>query len=99
MPSGTQQLSSGMSVSLRRPNGSIETNDGEKAQILANIFQIVLTRQSFLPEVVLQINAENAKMENVQLDCNNVNKIFKSLQKYKFPGPNGSPFKGTGGRK
>ncbi len=68
----------------------------EKAQILANIFQIVFTHQSSLPEVVLQSNAENAKMENVQLDCNNVNKIFKFLQKYKFPGPDGSPYKGTG---
>ncbi len=70
----------------------------EKAQILTNIFQIVFTHQSSLPEVVLHSNAENAKMENFHLACNKVNQIFKSLQRYKFSGPDGSSFKGTGGR-
>ncbi len=38
---------------LRRPDGSIETNDEEKAQILANHFQIVHTRER--PAALYQI--------------------------------------------
>ncbi len=47
---------------LRRPSGSIETNDEQKAQILANRFQTVYTRESSLHEVGLQSHTENAKI-------------------------------------
>ncbi len=43
-------------------NGSIETNDEEEAQILANHFQAVFTCVSSLPEVSLQSHTENAKI-------------------------------------
>ncbi len=37
---------------LRRPDGSIETNDEEKAQILANHFQTVYTRETQLSQLL-----------------------------------------------
>ncbi len=62
---------------LRRPDGSIETNDEEKAQILANHFQTVYTRERSLLDVGLPSHTENAKIEYVQILCNDV-KRFKS---------------------
>ncbi len=60
---------------LRRPDGSIETNDEEKAQILAKHFQTVYTRERSLPDVGLPSHTENAKIEYVQILCNDVNKF------------------------
>ncbi len=66
---------------LRRPDGSIEANDEQKAQILANHFQTVYTSESSLPEVGLPSDIENAKIEYVQVLCNDVKKILKSQKK------------------
>ncbi len=66
---------------LRRPDGSIETNDEEKAQILANQFQTAYTRERSLPDVDLPGHTENAKIEYVQILCNDVKKILQSLKK------------------
>ncbi len=66
---------------LRRPDGSTETNDKEKAQTLANHFQTVYTRESSLPEVGLPSHTENAKIEYVQVLCTDVKKILKALKK------------------
>ncbi len=46
---------------LRRPDGSIETNDEEKEQILANHFQTVYTRERSLSDVGLTSHTENTK--------------------------------------
>ncbi len=73
---------------LRRPDGSTETNDKEKAQTLANHFQTVYTRESPLPEVGLPSNTENAKIEYVQVLCTDV-KNFKVPKKDTCPGPDG----------
>ncbi len=62
---------------LRRPNGSIETNDEQKAQILANHFQTLYTRGSSFPEVGLPSHTENAQIANEQVLCNYVKKYFK----------------------
>ncbi len=48
---------------LRAPDGTIETNDEQKAQILANHFQTVYTREPSLPEVGLPSDTETAKIE------------------------------------
>ncbi len=66
---------------LRRPDGSIETNDEEKAQVLANHFQTVYARESSLPDVDLPSHTEYAKIEYVQILCNDVKKILKSQKK------------------
>ncbi len=47
---------------LRRLDGSIETNDEEKAQILANHFQTVYTRERSLPDVDLPSHTEDVKL-------------------------------------
>ncbi len=87
-------------LGLRRPEGSIGTNGEEKAQILANHFQTVYTRERSLPDVGLPSHPENAKIVYVKVLWNDVNKILKSLKKT-------SPrarmafhhtFKGIGGR-
>ncbi len=59
---------------LRKPDGSIETNDEENAQILANHFETVHTHESSLPEVGLPSHTENAKIEYEQVLCNDVKK-------------------------
>ncbi len=64
---------------LRRPDGSIETNDEENAQILSNHFQTVYAK------------TENAKIEYVQILCNDVKKDIKAPKKDKSPGPDGIP--------
>ncbi len=71
---------------LRRPDGSVETNDEQKAQILANHFQTLYTREVGLPS-----HTEDAKIEYVQILCNDVKKLLKSLKKDKSPGPDGIP--------
>ncbi len=76
---------------LRRPNGSIATNDVDEAQISANHFEIVFTRESSLPEIVSQSRNDVAKIEYVQITCSDVRKILKSLKKEKFPCPDGIP--------
>ncbi len=45
-------------------NGSTETNEEEKVQA-------VFTRESSLPEAVLQSHFENAKIKKVRIACNN----------------------------
>ncbi len=60
---------------VRSPDGSIETNDEEKTQSLANHFQTVNTRERSLPDVGLPSHTENAKIEYVQILCNDVKKI------------------------
>ncbi len=76
---------------LRRPDGSIETNDEEKAQLFANHFQTAYIRERSLPDVGPPSHTENAKIEYVQILCNDVKKILKSLKKDKSPGPDGIP--------
>ncbi len=44
------------------------------AQILANHFQTVYTRERSLPDVGLPSHTENAKFEYVQILCNDVKK-------------------------
>ncbi len=66
---------------LRRPNGSIETNDEEKTQILANHIQTVYTRERSLPDAGLPSHTGSAKLEYVQILCNDVKKALKSLKK------------------
>ncbi len=60
---------------LRRPDGSIETNDEETAQILYDHFQTVYTRESSLPKIGLPSHSENAKIEYVQVLCKNVRRF------------------------
>ncbi len=66
---------------LRRPNGSIATNDADKAQILANHFETVFTRESSLLEVVPQSRTDAAKIDYAQINCGDVERILKSLKK------------------
>ncbi len=66
---------------LRRPNGSIATNDADKAQISANHFETVFTRESALPEIVPQSRTDVAKIDYVKVKCSDVRKILKSLKK------------------
>ncbi len=76
---------------MRRPNGSIATNDADKAQILANHFETVFTRESSLPEVVTQGRIDAAKIDYVQITCGDVKRILKSLKKDKSSGADGIP--------
>ncbi len=76
---------------MRRPNGSIATNDADKAQILANHFETVFTRESSLPEVVPQSRTDFAKIEYLQITCGDVKRVLKSLKKDKSPDPDGIP--------
>ncbi len=64
---------------LRRPYGSIATNDADKGQILANNFETVFTRESSLPETVPQSRTHVAKKEYAQITCSGVGRILKSL--------------------
>ncbi len=71
LASVTEKSSVGMFVKrqrggLRSADGSMETNDEEKAQILANHFQSIYTRESYLPEVGLPSHTENATIESAQ---------------------------------
>ncbi len=66
---------------MRRPNGSIAINDADKAQILANHFETVFTRESSLPEVVPQNRTDAAKIDYVQITCGDVKKDFKIPKK------------------
>ncbi len=65
----------------------IATNDADKAQVLANDFETVFTRESFHPEAVPQSRTDVAKIEHVQITFSDVRRILKSLKKYKSPGP------------
>ncbi len=76
---------------LRTPNGPIAINDADKAQILANHFETVLTCESSLPEAVPQCRTDVAKIECVQITCSGVKRILKSIKKDKSPGPDGIP--------
>ncbi len=76
---------------LRRSNGSIAENDADKAQVLANNFEYVFTRESSLPETVPQSRTDVTKIEYVQVTCSDVRRILKSLKKDKSPGPDGIP--------
>ncbi len=64
---------------MRRPDGSIETNDEEKAQMFAYNFQTVYTHENTLLEVGLPSRTENAIIQNVQVFCNDVKKDLKVL--------------------
>ncbi len=72
---------------MRRPSGSIETYDADRAPILANNFETVFTRESSLPETVQQSRTDIAKMEYVQITCIDKRRILKSLQKRQISGP------------
>ncbi len=74
---------------MTRTNGSIATNDADKAQILVNNFKTVFTRRSSLPEVVPQSRADVAKIGYVQITCGDVERILKSLKKRHLPGSGG----------
>ncbi len=79
---------------------SIATNGVDRAQVLANHFETVFTRESSFPETVLQSRTDVAKIEYVQITCSDVRKIIKSLKK-QIPGPewhSTNPFERTGGR-
>ncbi len=60
---------------MRRLNGSIETNDADKAQVLANHFETLFTGESSLPEVVPQSHTDAAKIDYVQIKCGDVKRI------------------------
>ncbi len=60
---------------MRRPDGSIETNDEEKAQKIANNFQTVYTHKNTLLEVGLPSHTVNVTIQNVQVLCNDVKKV------------------------
>ncbi len=74
-------------LGLRRPDGSIEANDEERAQILANHFQTAYTLEHSLHDVELPSRPENAKIEYVQIICNDVKKDFKVPKKDTSLGP------------
>ncbi len=76
---------------MRRLNGSIATNDADTAQILANHFETVFTRESSLPEEVSQNRTDVAKIEYAQITCGDVKRILKSIKKDNFSGPEGIP--------
>ncbi len=57
------------------------TNDADKGPSLANHFETVFTRESSLPEVVLQSRINAAKIDYVQITCGDVKRILKSLKK------------------
>ncbi len=65
------------------------TNDADQAQILANHFETVFTRESSLPEVFPQSHIDAARIDYVQITCGDVKRILKSLKKDKSPGPDG----------
>ncbi len=59
---------------MRRLDGSIETNNEEKAQIIANSFQTVYTRESSLHELGPPSNTRNSKQSH----------DAKKIQNYSF---------------
>ncbi len=66
---------------LRRLNGSIETNDADKAQVLANHFETLFTCESSIPETFIQRRTDVAKIEYEQITCSDVRRALISLKK------------------